>query len=74
MTEKTDVMIADKVSAIWSAVRKLRDATQVAANESPQNKYTQRAAEVLEQAAYLLAEASMLEDNWVAEDAEGDDL
>ena len=74
MIEKTDVMIADKVSALFGAVRKLRDAAKVAAGESPQNPYTKRAAEVLEQAAYLLAEASMLEDNLVAEDMEGDDL
>lgn len=75
MIEKPDVMIAEKTSAIWIAVRKLRDAThaiQVAASESPQNPYTKRAAEVLEQAAYLLTEASTLEDNRQGENPDHD--
>lgn len=74
MTEKIDTAAAEKISAIWSAVRKLRDATKVAAGESPQNPYTKRAADVLEQAAYLLAEASTLEDNWVAQEMGDNDI
>lgn len=73
MTEKIDIAAAEKISAIWSAVRKLRDAAKMAAGESPQNPYTRRAAEVLEQAAYLLAEASTLEDGWVADEMGDDD-
>ena len=70
----TDRQWADKIDALYSAVRKAREEAQTLADSSRNNPYTLRAAEALEKAAYMLAEASLLENKWVAQDLGDDDL